>query len=118
MAADPVRRASGRLAIGPRVGVPRAEIARQSGIARDLAIARRWEIARRAQTARDSGIARGIQLAAKWFARKRLDRSTRRRVRPGQAARNVRAATAVKINGVARAGLGRCAGVADGTSHS
>lgn len=105
MAGDPVRLAIGRPVIGLRVAVPHAETARQ------------WEIARRAESARDSGGVRAIRLAAKGFAPKRLDQATRQRVPPGRAIHHVRAVTAATINGVARAGLGRCAGVADGTSR-
>ena len=107
MAADLARLATGRPAIGPRVAVLRAEIVRQ------------WEIARRAESALDSGGARAIRLPAMGSARRGLVPAASGHVHKvsGRAANNVRAATAVTINGVARVGLGRCAGGADGTSQ-
>jgi hypothetical protein len=105
MAGDPVRLAIGRPAIGLRVAVPRAEIARQ------------WEIARPVESARDSGVARATRLAAVRCAPKRLSRAIRQRMRSGRAVHHVRAVTAATISGVAKAGLGRCVGVADGMSR-
>jgi hypothetical protein len=104
MAADLARLATGRPVIGRRVAVPRAEIVRQ------------WEIAHRAESARDSGVVRATRLVAMGFAPKRLDRAIRQHVRPGRAVHHIRAATAATISGVAKAGLGQCAGVADGMS--
>jgi len=107
MAADLARLATGRPAIGPRVAVLRAEIVRQ------------WEIARRAESARDSVGARAIRLPAMGSAHRGLAPAASGHVHKvsGRAANNVRAATAVTINGVARVGLGPCAGGVDGTSQ-
>jgi hypothetical protein len=108
MAADLVRQATGRPATDPRVVVPRAEIVRP------------WAIARRAESARDSGDARAIRLPVTGSAHRGLGpaASVRRARRvPGQAAHHARAATAATINGVARVGLGPCAGGVDGTSQ-
>jgi hypothetical protein len=105
MAADLARLATGRPVIGRRVAVPRAEIVRQ------------WEIAHRAESARDSGVVRATRLVAMGFAAKRLDRAIRQCVRPGRAVHHFRAAMAATISGVAKAGLDRHAGVADGMSR-
>ena len=103
MAADPARLVSDRPATGPREAIPRAEIARQ------------LEIARRAEIARDSEIARA--LVAMGFAPKRLGPLARQRAHLGQAENSVPAGVAATTTDVARAGLRRCAGVADGTSR-